>query len=219
MTTIRTCSLSRLLLCLLLMATVAGTVVRADPAGGLAGWAVEQGTEEPSYAVVEPVATNLNIDTVVLACEEAWGHRVLQLQLYLTDDGPLQPTYLQLKPLKDSPRAAISIDGKTFPVALLFADDYVVLADSQEGPFPLLSEEFLDALQTGMTMTMQFDMLHEWPGQPPSFDSEAVVDLQAPGGRQAIASVRRCHRPESEYLACPPLIFAQRAACSRRPKP
>ena len=75
---------------------------------------------------------------------------------------------------------------------MIFADDYVVLADSQEGPFPLLSEEFLDALQTGMTMTLRFDMLQEWPGQPPSFDSEAVVDLQAPGGRQAITSVRRC---------------------------
>ncbi len=173
---------------------VAGTVVRADPAGRSAGWAVEQGTEDPSYAVVEPVTTNLNIDTVVLACEEAWGHRVLQLQLYLTDDGPLQPTYLQLTPLREDPRAAISIDGKTFPVALLFADDYVVLADGQEGPFPLLSEEFLDAMQTGMTMTLRFDMLHEWPGQPPTFDSEAVVDLQAPGGWQAIASVRRCSR-------------------------
>ena len=194
MTTIRTYTLSRLLPCLLLMTPVAGTDVHADPAGSLAGWTVEQGTEEPSYAVVEPVTTNLNIDTVVLACEEAWDHRVLQLQLYLTDDGPLQPTYLQLKPLRDNPRAAISIDSETFPVALLFADDYVVLADSQEGPFPLLSEEFLDALQTGMTMTMRFDMLDEWPGEPPSFDSEAVVDLQALGGRQAIASVRRCAR-------------------------
>jgi hypothetical protein len=25
-------------------------------------------------------------------------------------------------------------------------------------------------------------MLHDWPGQPSSFDSEAGVDLQAPGG-------------------------------------
>ena len=184
----------RLMRYLFFMMLIAGTVVRAESPGSLAGWAVEQGTQEPSYAVAEPVTTNLNIDTVVLACEEAWGHRVLQLQLYLTDDGPLQPRYLQLKPLRDDPRATISIDGKTFPVTLHFADDYVVLADSQEGPFPLLSEEFLDALQTGMTMTMQFDMLHEWPGQPPTFDSEAVVDLQAPGGRQAIASVRRCAR-------------------------
>jgi hypothetical protein len=141
---------------------------------------------------VEPAATNLNIDAVVLACEEAWGHRVLQLQLYLTDDGPLRPKYFDARPFKDSPRSEISIDGTTFPVALLFADDYVVLADIREGPFPLLSEELLDAMQTGMTMILRFDMLHERPGESQSFDSEAVVDLRAPGGRQAIASMRRC---------------------------
>ena len=86
MPTIRTYRLMRYLFFMML---IAGTVVRAELPGSLAGWAVEQGTEEPSYAVVEPVATNLNIDTVVLACEEALGRRVLQLQLYLTDDGPL----------------------------------------------------------------------------------------------------------------------------------
>jgi hypothetical protein len=192
MTTIRTYALSCLLPSLLLMTPLARTDVSANQAGSLASWVVEQGTEEPSYAVVEPAATNLNIDTVVLACEEAWGHRVLQLQLYLTDDGPLRPQYFDVRPFKDSPRAEISIDDTTFPVALLFADDYVVLADIREGPFPLLSEELLDAMQMGMTMILRFDMLRERPGESQSFDSEAVVDLRAPGGRQAIASMRRC---------------------------
>jgi hypothetical protein len=176
----------------LLLACLAVTGARAV-AGGTApgGWTVEQGTSEPSYALVEPARTNLNIDTVVLVCEEGRGGRGLQLQLYLTDEGPLQPTYPHTTPLKDDPRAEISIDGQTYPVALLFADTYVVLADSRQGPFPLLSDRLVDAMQAGQTMTLRFDLLAEWSG-PPVFDGEAVVDLRAQGGPQAIAAVRRC---------------------------
>lgn len=193
MTMIRTYAPYRLMRYLVLMMSVMGTAVRAASPAPPTGWAVEQGTDAPGYAIVEPVTTNLNIDTIVLACEETWaGRRILQIQLYLTDDGPLQPDVAPMALLKDSPQAAITIDNSTFPVALLFADDYVVLADSQEGPFPLLSAEVLDAMQAGRTMTLRFDMLLERPGQTPSFDSEAVVDLQAPGGREAIASMRRC---------------------------
>ena len=54
-------------------------------------WRIEQGVDLPGYAVVEPTATSLNIDTVVLACEQAAKSTVLQLQLYLSDDGPLRP--------------------------------------------------------------------------------------------------------------------------------
>lgn len=193
MTTIRTYAPSRLMRCLFLMMLISGTPVGAVSSGSLSAWTVEQGAEQPSYAVVEPLATDLNIDTVVLACEQAWGgSRILQLQLSLTDDGPLQPKHPRSRHLRTPPRAEVSIDQKTFPVALLFADDYVVLADGQDGPFPLLSEQFLDAMQSGMTMTLRFDVLDEGPDEPPSFDSEAVIDLQALGGQEVIASMRRC---------------------------
>lgn len=164
-------------------------------------WTIEEGTDDPSYAAVSPVAANVNIATVVLACEEAWGTRVLQLQLYLTDDGPLQPTYLQLRPLRRAPRAGISIDRRFYPVALLSADDYVVLADTRQGPFPALSDRLVTALQNGKEMTLHFDLLEEWPGVSPSFDGEAVVDLQASGGRDAIAAMRRCADPPDHAYA------------------
>lgn len=158
----------------------------------LAGWKIEQGVEIPSYAAVEPTTTNLNIDTVVLACEEMQKSRVLQLQLYLSDDGPLRPRGAPLAMLKDDPRATIFIDAHEFPVALLFADDHAVLADRREGRFPLLSDRLVDALQTDQRMILHFDLVAEPPGHPASFDGEATVDLQAVGAREAIAAMRRC---------------------------
>ena len=79
------------------MALVAGIVTGACLAPVLAGdveatgWTLEQGVDPPSYALIEPRSRNLNLDVVVLACEQAEDHRVLQLQLYLTNDGPLMP--------------------------------------------------------------------------------------------------------------------------------
>src|SRR5215510_1402147 len=139
----------RLLASLLLFAGLASAAAGANRGAKTAGWQLEQGTSDPSYAVVEPSAGNLNLDTVVLACEETTGHRVAQLQLYLSDDGPLRPQTLHPTPLKDDPKAEIRIDGATFPVALLFADDYVVMADAQDDAFPLLSDRLMAAMQTG----------------------------------------------------------------------
>jgi hypothetical protein len=185
-----------LLLLLLLLACFATATAGADRIARIAGWQLEQGTEDPSYAVVEPTSSNLNIDTVVLACEQAAERRVLQLQLYLSDDGPLRPRTLRPTPLKDDPTAEIRIDGDTFPVALLFADDYVVVADAREGPFPLLSDRLMAAMQSGQTMVLRFDLLEEPPGERASFDGEAVADLKS--GRQAIAVIRRCASSTSE---------------------
>ena len=62
----------------------------------------------PSYAAVEPTTTNLNIDAVVLACEQAENSRVLQLQLYLLDDRRLRPSGV--------PSAELgTIHGQSFP--------------------------------------------------------------------------------------------------------
>src|SRR5215468_9760163 len=198
MTTIqsRLPAVRRLLPSLLLCAGLATAAAGADRGAKSAGWQLEQGTSDPSYAVVEPSAGNLNLDSIVLACEEAPGRRVAQLQLYLSDDGPLRPRTLPATPLKDDPKAEIQIDGTTFPVALLFADDYVVMADARDGALPLLSDRLLAAMQVGETMVLRFDLLEGSSATQASFDGEAVVDLK--GGRQAIAAIRRCANRTSE---------------------
>jgi hypothetical protein len=177
-------------LLMLLLAHFAADGAHADDMG----WRIEQGVDVPSYAVVESTSTDLNIDAVALACEEAGSDRILQLQLYLSDDGPLRPKDALAGSLKEDPRAEISIDGHVFPVALLFADVYAVLADAQDGPFPLLSDRLLEAMQTGKKMAVRFDLLAERAGEPARFDGEAVIDLQR-GGRQAVAAMRRCAGP------------------------
>ena len=87
---------------------------------------IEEDVDMPSYAAVEPTTTNLNIDAVVLACEQAENSRVLQLQLYLLDDRRLRPSGAPSAELGDDPRAVISIDRREFPVAMLFAGAHVL---------------------------------------------------------------------------------------------
>ena len=147
-------------------------------------WEIEQGVEVPSYAVAEPTATDLNIDTVVLGCEQSGKGRALQLQLYLSDDGRLRPIGVSPAELADDPQASISIDGNQYPVALMFADDHVLLADDLGGALPRLSDHLIDAMQTGRTMTLQFELLMLRPGRPAGFDSKATLDLMAGGARK-----------------------------------
>jgi hypothetical protein len=158
------------------------------------GWRMEHGVEVPSYAAAIPEETDLNIDVVVLGCEQAENRPVLQLQVYLTDEGPLRPKGADASRLKPEARAELAIDGRIFPVSLLFADDYAVIADADEGPYPKLSEELVDAMQIGGSMVIKFDLVAEEAGQAPHYDGKAVIDLR--GGRGAIAAVRRCASPE-----------------------
>jgi hypothetical protein len=58
--------------------------------------------------------------------------------------------------------------------------------------FPLLSEPLLDAMQTGRTMVLRFDLLAERAGQSANFVGEAVIALQAAAGGAAVSAVRRC---------------------------
>ena len=153
MTCIRT--FRRLLPLLTLVLSITALDAWAVGTGASAGWTIEQGTDDPSYAVVEPATTSVNIDKVIVACEQTWTGRALQLQLYLVEDGLLQPNYPHAQPLRDNPRAVIQVDKKIFPVSLL----------------------------------------DEPPDQPPAFDGEAVMDLRAPGGHEAIAAVTRCADP------------------------
>ncbi len=181
----------------LLLSCLAATALTAPGAQAVDGtpargaWTLEQGTAEPSYAAADTVRTNLNVETVVLACEAGGKSRLLQIQLYMSDEGPLQPTYRHEAAMKDDPQAVVAIDGQDFPVSLLFSDDHVVLADDQDGPWPKLSPRLADAMQAGKVMTVKLDLLDDAAGAP-KMDGEAVVNLQAPGCAQAIAAVRKC---------------------------
>jgi hypothetical protein len=179
----------------LMLACLCATPSFAGAPGKFEGWELEHGVDPPGYAVIDPQSTDLNIDSVVLACEEADDHRILQLQLYLSTEGPLLPQGVPPLRLKNHPRAEISIDGQVFPVGLLFADDYVVLADETEPMFPRLSDHLLDTMEKGRTMILRFDLVAELAGQPAAFDGEAVIALQAAGGGNAVSAVRRCASP------------------------
>lgn len=179
------------LACLSATSSLAGTADKSE------GWELESGVDVPSYAVIDPQSTDLNIDSVVLACEAEGDRRFLQLQIYLSTEGPLQPKGVLPQRLKDDPRAAIAIDGRMFPAEILFADDYAVLADETAQMFPQLSEGLLDAMQTGKTMVLHFDLVAEPADQPAAFDGVAVIRLQAAGGGKAVSAVRRCAAPPS----------------------
>lgn len=153
------------------------------------GWSTEQGVDPPSYAVAEPIDSNLNIDTVVLVCNESGNQRYLNLEIYPSTEGPLLPDGADRRLLKETPGVEIAVDGRVFPAELLFADVYLVVADSREGSAAALSGALLEAMQHGRSMALRFDLLKEAEGQP-TFDAELVLDLQA--GTTAIASVRRC---------------------------
>lgn len=176
----------------LMLACFSATSSFAGTAGKFEGWEIEQGVDLPSYAVIDPQSTDLNLDSVVLACEQAVDRRVLEFQIYLSTEGPLLPNGVQPQQLKDNPHAEIVIDDGIFPVSISFADDYAVLADGTEQMFPSLSERLVDATEKGRSMTLRPDLVDELVGQPAAFDGEALIALQAGGGGMALSAVRRC---------------------------
>jgi hypothetical protein len=180
---------------------LAGLIGFTGPAmAGAAGWSLEANVRDPSYAMAEPTSTNLNIDVVVLSCEQGPDRRGLQLRLYLSDAGPLAPK-VATTALKDDPRVELVVDGVSRPAELLFADNFVVVADSADGTMPLLSDAFLDKLQSGRRLELKFDLVQEPRDQAPSFDASAVVDLQAGVGSRAVAAVRHCADGSTQHLA------------------
>lgn len=155
------------------------------------GWQVEKGVERPTYAVAEPSRTDLNIDSVVLLCEQGPKAPVVQLRLYLSGNGPLAPA--GVANLKDDPKVELAIDNASHPIDLLFADDFVVLADARDGAVPLVSAGLLDALQAGRRMELRFHYVQEIKGgKTRPVDATAVVELQAGPGGAAVAAVRSC---------------------------
>lgn len=162
-----------------------GPAVAAD-----AGWQLEKDVARPSYAVIDPATSDLNIDAIVLSCEQGPGRRGMQLRLFLSGAGPLAPN--GAGDLKAAPRLELEIDGVSRAADLLFADDFVVVADGGDGAMPLLSEDLVDELQAGRRLELRFDLVEEPRGLAPSFDGTAVVDLEAGEGGSAIAALRQC---------------------------
>jgi hypothetical protein len=180
---------------------LAGLVGIAGPAmAGAAGWALEANVAKPSYAVADPTSTDLNIDTVVLSCEQGPNRRGVQLRLYLSGTGPLAPKAAAAA-LKDDPRVELVVDGVSQTAELMFADDFVVVADTADGSMPLLSDALLEKLQAGRRLELRFDLLEEPRGQAQAFDGSAVVDLQAGSGGRAVAAVRGCAEEPTQHLA------------------
>jgi hypothetical protein len=186
-----------------LLAAPLALLLFTDHASAGSGWELEKDVDAPSYALAEPTSTDLNIDTVVLSCEQGADRRGLQLRLFLTDAGPLAPRGKVT--LKDDPALEIAVDGVSHPAELFFADDSVLFADWAEGPVPMLSDQLIDALQTGQKLELRFDLVQKPRGQTPAFDATAVVDLQSGPGGAAVAAVRRCaDGPAPQVAHAPP---------------
>jgi len=166
--------------------SVAGTPDSHFPA---VGWELERDVENPSYAVTQPSSTDLNIDSAVLSCEQGPSRRGIQLRLYLSGEGRLA-AFGGGKDSRDDPTVDLVVDGVSHFAQLLFADAFVVVADTADGAMPLLSEPVLDFLQAGRRMELRFQLARTAPEQP-AFDGIAVVDLQA-GHGGAVAAVRLC---------------------------
>jgi hypothetical protein len=130
-------------------------------------WKLDPNSSPARYAEVEPTQTNLNVASLVLACENAQELGVLQLHLYLTNEGTLLPKGIDASQLKAAPRAEVEINARIFPVGLLFGDDHAVLADGEVGGFARVSELLIEAMAKGKTMILRFDLLAEPPGRKP----------------------------------------------------
>jgi hypothetical protein len=152
------------------------------------GWNLfRQDQASPRDAVTRALRTNVNVGAVVLTCERG----VVQLQLHPSTDGPLLPSGASPEQMKDDPRADLTIDGRSFPVAIAFSDEHAVVSDSGERRFAALSSGLLDALEAGRTLQLRLDLVREAAGEPASFDGDLRIDLQAGAGSAALASVRR----------------------------
>ena len=155
-----------------------------------AGWELERDVETPSYAVIEPESTDLNIDSLVLSCEQGPLRRGLQLRLYPSGPGTLFPQ--NTGDLKADPTVELAIDGASYVVQVLFADTFAVVADSADGVMPLLSRNLVDALQVGQRMELRLHIVQTARGQGPDLGGTAAFNLQAGLGGAAVAAVRRC---------------------------
>ena len=185
--------LARIVCTLAVAVCLSGSAARAEaPAAELVAWKIESYFPPALYAVGEPTQTNLNVASIVLACEHADDRYVIQFELYLTNEGPLLPHGADATQLKASPRAEVEIDDRIYPVRLLFGDDHAVLADDEVEGLAVVSEPLVDAMAKGKAMTLRLDLLAEPPGMKAAFDGAALIDLREDGGGAAIRAMQRC---------------------------
>ena len=188
--TIATLSVLVAILFLVLISPAASVAPSRVAAGG---WRLEN-MEPPSYALIEPARSNVNVASVVLVCGEIHGRRGLQLELYLSSAGPLLPNGASPDRLNKVPRAEMVIDERTFAADMLFAGAFLVVVD-QEADSTMVSDRLLDAMERGRTMRIRFDLLDD-DGE---FDGELILDLQAGPGGAAVAALRRCARADLHW--------------------
>ncbi|WP_428668516.1 hypothetical protein [Reyranella sp.] len=178
----------------------AGQAVAGDaPPTPSAGWQFERDVAWPTYALLEPTITDLNIDVMVLLCEQTERQVGLQLRLYPSEPGPLRSS--RSAPVDLDPDIVIEIDGRRHDAQILFADDFMVVADAADGPVPILSASLIAALQIGRHFAMTFRPV-EVPRSSTSTPAlQVTADLQAGIGGAAIAAVRRCGVPNDTLAA------------------
>lgn len=173
--------------------TLAGSLASA---ASEAGWTLVRQDETPRiYAITKSMRTNLNLAAVVLACEQTEGRNSVQLQLYPSNQEPILPAGASPEDMKDEPRAELAIDDRSYAVQVAFGGDYAIVMDNVDGDLPVLSAKLLEALETGKSLRLRFDLVREAAGQPASFDGDVEIDLHAGEGTGALATIRReCSR-------------------------
>lgn len=174
--------------------------VAADtsPAPG-AGWQLEREVESPTYALLEPSTADLDIDVMVLSCEQTERGVGLQLRLY-----PSEPGHLRLShstPVDLDPDIVIEIDGQRHAAQLLFAEDFVVVADATDGSVPVLSPSLIESLRTGRRFAMNLHLIEASRSSSPTPALQITADLQEGIGSAAVAAVRRCGAPNDTLAA------------------
>lgn len=167
-------------------------VVGSSLAQDQAGWQLEKGVERPSYAFTSPSAANVDIDALVLTCNEVNTSRILQLELYPAGPLPLMPRGADIDDLREAPHLQLSVDGRVYPVTMYFADDHILIADATVGRIPMVSSALVDGIANGHQLKLRFQLLAKHTGNESPYDGEATIDLQAGRGGAAIGTVREC---------------------------
>lgn len=166
-----------------------------------AGWQLERDVDSPTYAYIEPTTSDLNIDVMVLSCEQTGRQVGLQFRLYPSAPGPLRSS--RSTPVELDPDIVIEIDGRRQAAQLLFGDDFVVITDAA-GALPVLSASFVDSLRTGRHFVMELRPVKALPSSTPLPALRITADLQAGIGGAAVATLRRCGAPNDTLAAGTP---------------